>query len=143
MFDWKQAFHGLGPVEHYRPDLRCLRAQTPRRLPTPRADDHPRRSCNPNAWQREPTSRPVSEPQGMLHTEDVQAREGEAMNHPITAEPGISELDQEDGRAMLEERAKRLVGMSLEEFEAAYDAGKLDLESRAVRHLIMLLPFAR
>jgi hypothetical protein len=33
--------------------------------------------------------------------------------------------------------------MSLEEFEAAYDAGGLDLDSRAVRHLVMLLPFAR
>lgn len=65
------------------------------------------------------------------------------MNYPITTEPGISELDQEDGRAMLEERTKRLVGMTLEEFEAHYDAGTLDLESRKVRHLIMLLPFAR
>jgi hypothetical protein len=65
------------------------------------------------------------------------------MNHPITAEPGITELDREDGRQLLEERTKRLLGMSLEEFEARYDAGRLDLDSRDVQHLIMLLPFAR
>ena len=74
---------------------------------------------------------------------NVQARKGSIVNYPITTEPGISELDQEDGRALLEERTQKLLGVSLEEFEAAYDAGTLDLDSRAVRHLIMLLPFAR
>jgi hypothetical protein len=62
---------------------------------------------------------------------------------PISTEPGISELNRTEGRALLDERTRRLLGMSLEEFEAAYDAGGLDLDSRAVRHLVMLLPFAR
>jgi hypothetical protein len=61
----------------------------------------------------------------------------------ITSEPGVVELDREEGRRMLDERTRRELGMSLVEFEAAYDAGTLDLERDAVIGLIMLLPFAR
>jgi len=43
---------------------------------------------------------------------------------------------------MLDERTRRLLGMSLEEFEAVYDAGTLP-DTPEVEHLVMLLPFAR
>jgi hypothetical protein len=55
----------------------------------------------------------------------------------------IAELTREQGRAMLGERTTRLVGMSLEEFEAAHDAGTLDQSAPHVAYLVMLLPFAR
>ncbi len=58
-------------------------------------------------------------------------------------EPGVVELTREEGRRMLGERTRRELGMSLEDFEAAYDAGTLDMERGAVIGLIMLLPFAR
>lgn len=62
---------------------------------------------------------------------------------PITSEPGVFELDRAEGREMLDGRTRRLLGLTLEQFEAAYDAGRLDLGDRDVLHLIMLLPFAR
>ncbi|MBM7788413.1 hypothetical protein [Tenggerimyces flavus] len=62
---------------------------------------------------------------------------------PITGEPGVVELDRAEGREMLDERTRRLLNLTLEQFEAAYDAGQLDLDDRDVLHLIMLLPFAR
>jgi hypothetical protein len=61
----------------------------------------------------------------------------------ITSEPGVVELTREEGRAMLDERTHRELGMSLEEFEAAYGAGTLDLDRDDVIGLIMPLPFAR
>jgi len=51
--------------------------------------------------------------------------------NPITSEPGVVELSRQEGREMLDE------------FEAAYDAGTLDLDQPVVEHLVMLLPFAR
>lgn len=61
----------------------------------------------------------------------------------ITSEPGVVELSREEGRKMLGERTSRMLGMTLEEFEAAYDAGTLDMDRPEVEHLVMLLPFAR
>jgi hypothetical protein len=72
----------------------------------------------------------------------VRGEEGHEMT-PITSEPGVVELTREEGRAMLGERTQRVLGMTLEEFEAAYDAGKLDMDSPEVEQLVMLLPFAR
>lgn len=63
--------------------------------------------------------------------------------NPITAEPGVVELSPAEGRAFLDEKVRRALGMTLEEFEAAYDAGRLDLERPEVLELVMLLPFAR
>ncbi len=63
--------------------------------------------------------------------------------NPITSEPGVVELTREEGRRMLDERTRRELGMTLEEFEAAYDDGTLDMERDAVIGLVMLLPFAR
>jgi len=61
----------------------------------------------------------------------------------ITSEPGIMQLSRDEGRAMLDERTRRVLGMTLEEFEAAYDAGTLDLTRSDVIGLTILLPFAR
>ncbi len=61
----------------------------------------------------------------------------------ITSEPGVVELNREEGRKMLGERTLRMLGMTLEEFEDAYDAGALDMDRPEVQHLVMLLPFAR
>jgi hypothetical protein len=62
---------------------------------------------------------------------------------PITSEPGVVELSREEGRQMLDKRTRRELGMSIEEFEAAYNAGELDLSRSAVIGPVMLLPFAR
>ncbi len=59
------------------------------------------------------------------------------------AEADVIELTQEEGRELVDSEARRLLGMSLEEFEAAYDAGKLDIEEPGVLTVWMLLPFAR
>jgi hypothetical protein len=72
----------------------------------------------------------------------MKPQEGVIMN-PITSEPGVVELTREEGREMLDERIRRELGMSLEEFEAAYDAGTLDMDRSDVIGLVMLLPFAR
>jgi len=61
----------------------------------------------------------------------------------ITSEPGVVELNREEGCKMLGERTLRMLGMTLEEFEDAYDAGALDMDRPEVQHLVMLLPFAR
>jgi len=57
--------------------------------------------------------------------------------------PGVFVLSRDEGRKMLDERTRRVLGMSLEEFEAAYDAGTLDLDRSDVIGLTLLLPFAR
>jgi hypothetical protein len=61
----------------------------------------------------------------------------------ITSEPGVVELTRDEGRKMLDERTRRMLGVTLAEFEAAYDAGQLDMTRPEVEHLVMLLPFAR
>jgi hypothetical protein len=61
---------------------------------------------------------------------------------PITADGSVVELSREEGREMLDERTRRLLGMTLEEFEALYEAGTLP-DTPEVEHLLMLLPFAR
>lgn len=70
-------------------------------------------------------------------------RTEEAAMSPITAEPGVVELDRHDGREFLDRKIRAQLGMTLEQFEAAYDAGTLDLDDPDVFHLVMLLPFAR
>ena len=61
----------------------------------------------------------------------------------ITTEPGVVELTRDEGRRMLDERTRRVLDMSLEDFELSYEAGTLDLDRSDVIGLIMLLPFAR
>jgi hypothetical protein len=62
---------------------------------------------------------------------------------PITADGGVVELTREEGREMLGERTRRELCMTLEQFEAAYDSGTLDMNRSDVIGLVMLLPFAR
>jgi hypothetical protein len=61
----------------------------------------------------------------------------------ITTEPGVVELTRDEGRAMLDERVRRVLDMTLGDFEAAYEAGTLDLSRSDVIGLVLLLPFAR
>jgi hypothetical protein len=62
---------------------------------------------------------------------------------PITAEPGVRELTSEEGRAMVDQRAHSLLGMSLDSFKDCYARGKLDLDDPRVQRILILLPFAR
>jgi hypothetical protein len=78
-----------------------------------------------------------------VHTVTRDGTGERATMNPITSEPGIVELTREESREMLDERTRRELGMTLEEFEAAYDAGTLDRDRSDVIGLIMLLPFAR
>ncbi len=61
----------------------------------------------------------------------------------ITTEPGVIELTRDEGRAMLDQRVRRVLGISLGDFEAAYDVGTLDMSRSDVIGLVLLLPFAR
>jgi len=72
---------------------------------------------------------------------EVTRQGGQAMS-PITADGSVVELTREEGREMLDERTRRLIGMPLEDFEALYEAGTLP-DTPEVEHLVMLLPFAR
>jgi hypothetical protein len=61
----------------------------------------------------------------------------------MAAEQGVRELSRAEGRAMLGERTQRDLGMKLEAFERAYEAGQLDASNPKVAGLVMLLPFAQ
>jgi len=76
-----------------------------------------------------------------MHTESTE-RAREPHMSTLTADGNVVELSREEGRAMLDERTRRLLGMSLEEFEAINEAGTLP-DTPEVEHLVMLLPFAR
>jgi hypothetical protein len=69
-------------------------------------------------------------------------REEDTVN-AITTEPGVIELTRDEGRAMLDQRVRRVLGISLGAFEAAYDSGTLDMSRSDVIGLVLLLPFAR
>ncbi|MGH3182247.1 MAG: hypothetical protein ACRDOE_10145 [Streptosporangiaceae bacterium] len=75
------------------------------------------------------------------HTGSREQAKGREMG--LHAAGGVVELTREEGRKMLGERTRRELGMTLEEFEAAYDAGTLDMDNDEVIGLAMLLPFAR
>lgn len=57
----------------------------------------------------------------------------------------VRELTYDEGRALLDKTARRLLGMSGEEFIAAWDSGEIawDLPSTAINSVAILLPFAR
>jgi hypothetical protein len=61
----------------------------------------------------------------------------------ITTEPGVIALTRAEGRKVLGERTRRILGMSLAEFERRYDTGTLDLDNPDVFSLVMQLPLAR
>ena len=52
----------------------------------------------------------------------------------------FEEASPDEWRAMLEESARRELGMSLAEFERAYWAGELDPEKPGVAELALLIP---
>ena len=62
---------------------------------------------------------------------------------PITAVPGVSELSRAEGRELVDRRSRQLLGLSLDDFEKRYEAGKLDMGDPKVQRLAILLPFAR
>lgn len=61
----------------------------------------------------------------------------------ITTEPGVVELNRAEGRDLVDEEARRVLGVGVDEFLARYDAGELDLDDDEVLSLLLLIPFAR
>jgi hypothetical protein len=59
------------------------------------------------------------------------------------AQPEVVQLDREQGRALVDRRSRHTLGMGVDEFLTAYDAGLLDLHRREVQDLALLIPFAR
>jgi hypothetical protein len=57
----------------------------------------------------------------------------------------VRELSREEGRALLDELARRYLSMSADEFVSAWDAGELNgpFDSADVARVAMLLPFGR
>ena len=57
------------------------------------------------------------------------------------------ELSEEEGRALFDREALRLLGMSGDEFLAKYDAGEIDVDDPSIHSaaikMEMLLPFVR
>ena len=57
-------------------------------------------------------------------------------------EPRARELTREEGRRLLDERARRFLGMSGDEFRRRYEAGELDPDDDHVLGVALLLPLA-
>jgi hypothetical protein len=57
--------------------------------------------------------------------------------------PRPHELTPEEARAVFEERAQRLLGITGEEFRRRWEAGELDPGDDRVLRLVMLLPLGR
>lgn len=58
-------------------------------------------------------------------------------------EPRPHELTPEEARAVFDERAQRLLGITGEEFRRQWEAGELDPGDDRVLRLVMLLPLGR
>ncbi|CAN5302873.1 hypothetical protein BH20ACT9_BH20ACT9_01360 [soil metagenome] len=58
-------------------------------------------------------------------------------------EPRPHELTAEEARAVFDERTRRLLGMSGEEFRRRWEVGQLDPDDDRVLRLVMLLPLGR
>ncbi|MGH8907422.1 MAG: hypothetical protein ACRD0K_13080 [Egibacteraceae bacterium] len=65
----------------------------------------------------------------------------DVLDEPLVPQP--RELTAEEARALFDERARRLVDMSGEEFRRAWEAGDLDADDDRVVRLVMLLPLGR
>jgi hypothetical protein len=57
-------------------------------------------------------------------------------------EPRARQITVEEGRALLDDRARRFLGMSGDEFRRRWEAGELDPDDDRVIGLAMLLPLA-
>jgi hypothetical protein len=62
---------------------------------------------------------------------------------PLAGTAGVLELDRAEGREMVRREVEDKLGITLEDFERAYDAGELDYDQPDVLRISMLLPFAR
>jgi hypothetical protein len=69
--------------------------------------------------------------------------DGDPENQSGPTPPEVVQLDREQGRALVDRRSRHTLGMGVDEFLTAYDAGLLDLRSREVQDLALLIPFAR
>jgi hypothetical protein len=58
-------------------------------------------------------------------------------------EPAPKILTAKEGRQLIDERARRFLNMSGEEFRRRYEAGELDPDNDNVLRVAMLLPLAR
>jgi hypothetical protein len=58
-------------------------------------------------------------------------------------EPEPKILMVEEGRRLIDERARRFLNMSGEEFRRRYEAGELDPDNANVLRVAMLLPLGR
>lgn len=61
----------------------------------------------------------------------------------ITTEPGVLELTRVEGRDLVDQEARRVLGVGVDEFLARHDAGELNLDDDEVLSLLLLIPFAR
>lgn len=61
----------------------------------------------------------------------------------VTSEAGVIELTREEGRALVDREAQRVLGVGVEEFLTRYDSGDLDLDDEDTLALVLLIPFAR
>jgi hypothetical protein len=70
---------------------------------------------------------------------------GPAASAPPAAplEPTPRVVSAEEGRAIIDERARRFLGMSGEEFRRRYEAGELDPDNDNVLRVALLLPLGR
>lgn len=57
--------------------------------------------------------------------------------------PSARELTAEQGRQLIDDRARRFLSMSGEDFCRLWDAGELDQDDDDVLHVALLLPLAR
>jgi hypothetical protein len=75
----------------------------------------------------------------------LQGRADETTVHTI---PGIDLVTPEEARTLFDQRARKLLHISGEEFLQRWDAGEYrpvrdDAEGRKVGELVMMMPFAR
>lgn len=60
-----------------------------------------------------------------------------------SVEPQARELTADEGRALLDERARRFLGMGGDEFVRRYEAGELDPDDDDVARVALLIPLGR
>jgi hypothetical protein len=70
---------------------------------------------------------------------------GSAASAPLAApsEPTPRVVSAEEGRAIIDERARRFLNMSGDEFRRRYEAGELDPDNDNVLRVALLLPLGR
>jgi hypothetical protein len=65
------------------------------------------------------------------------------MSGMILYEPVPKKVTASEGRALIDERARRFLGMSGEEFRRRYEAGQLNPDDDNVLRVALLLPLGR